>query len=56
MLWKTIGRRLKLPVKSVAPAESQAFFGRLAMLAGYDIPAASEQTLKKLGWRPTDQG
>jgi nucleoside-diphosphate-sugar epimerase len=51
-----IGRRLKLPVKSIAPEESQAFFGWLAMFAGHDMPASSEQTRRKLGWQPTGPG
>lgn len=53
---QTLGRRLKLPVKSVAPDEAPAFFGWLAMFAGRDSPASSEQTRKKLGWRPTGPG
>jgi nucleoside-diphosphate-sugar epimerase len=50
---ETIGRRLKLPVKSIAPEEAGAFFGWLAMFAGRDMPASSEKTQKTLGWRPT---
>jgi len=50
---ETIGRRLKLPVKSVAAEEAPAYFGWLAHLAARDMPASSEQTRKKLGWRPT---
>ncbi len=53
---EAIGRRLKLPVKSIAPEESQAFFGWLAMFAGHDMPASSEQTRRKLGWQPTGPG
>jgi nucleoside-diphosphate-sugar epimerase len=53
---EAIGRRLKLPVKSIAPEEAQAFFGWLAMFARLDIPASSEQTRKKLGWNPTGPG
>jgi nucleoside-diphosphate-sugar epimerase len=53
---EAIGRRLKLPVKSIAPEESQAFFGWLAMFAGHDVPASSEQTRSKLGWEPTGPG
>jgi nucleoside-diphosphate-sugar epimerase len=53
---ETIGRRLKLPVKSIAPEEAGAFFGWLAMLAGRDMPASSEKTQKALGWRPTGPG
>jgi len=51
-----IGRRLKLPVESIAPEEAQAYFGWLAMFAALDMPASSEQTRKKLGWRPTGPG
>lgn len=50
---ETLGRRLKLPVKSITPEEAQAFFGWLAMFASLDLPASSEQTRKKLGWQPT---
>jgi nucleoside-diphosphate-sugar epimerase len=50
---EAIGRRLKLPVKSVPPQEAQSYFGWLAMFAALDMPASSEQTRKKLGWEPT---
>jgi nucleoside-diphosphate-sugar epimerase len=53
---EAIGRRLKLPVKSIAPEEVPGFFGWLAMFAGRDMPASSEQTRKKLGWQPTGPG
>jgi nucleoside-diphosphate-sugar epimerase len=53
---EAIGRRLKLPVKSIAPEEAQAHFGWLAMFARLDVPASSEQTRKKLGWEPTGPG
>jgi nucleoside-diphosphate-sugar epimerase len=53
---QAIGRRLKLPVKSIAPEETQGFFGWLAMFAGHDMPASSEQTRKRLGWEPTGPG
>jgi nucleoside-diphosphate-sugar epimerase len=53
---QAIGRRLKLPVKSISPEEAQAFFGWLAMFAGRDMPACSKQTRTKLGWEPTGPG
>jgi nucleoside-diphosphate-sugar epimerase len=53
---EAIGRRLKLPLKSIAAAEVPAFFGWLAMFAGLDMPASSAQTRKKLGWAPTGPG
>ncbi|MGL3209889.1 SDR family oxidoreductase [Bradyrhizobium sp. BR 1433] len=55
-LAETIGRRLKLPVKSIAPQEAQAFFGWLGTFAAYDMAASSEQTRRKLGWQPTGPG
>ncbi len=51
-----LGPRLQLPVKSITPEEAQAFFGWLAMFTTLDLPASSEQTRKKLGWRPTHRG
>jgi hypothetical protein len=53
---EAIGRRLKLPVKSIAPEEAQAFFGWLGMFAAYDMPPSSAQTRKQLGWEPTGPG
>jgi nucleoside-diphosphate-sugar epimerase len=53
---EAIGRRLKLPVKSIASEEAGAYFGWLAMFAGHDVPASSTQTRKKLGWEPTGPG
>jgi len=50
---EAIGRRLGLPVRSVAPEQAQAVFGWLAMFAGHDMPASSEQTRRELGWQPT---
>ena len=51
-----IGRRLKLPVKSVSPDEGRVVFGWLAAFAAQDMPASSAQTRLKLGWAPTGPG
>ncbi len=53
---EAIGRRLKLPVKSIAPEEAQAFFGWLGVFVAYDMLASSAQTRKQLGWEPTGPG
>lgn len=53
---EAIGRRLKLPVKSISAEEAPDHFGFLAMFAGHDLLASSEKTRKKLGWTPTGPG
>jgi nucleoside-diphosphate-sugar epimerase len=53
---EAIGRRLRAPVKSIAPEEAEAYFGWLAIFAMHDMPASSVQTRKKLGWQPTGPG
>ena len=53
---EVLGRRLRVPVKSIAPEEAPAHFGWLAMFAGRDLPASSELTRRKLGWMPTGPG
>ncbi|MGH7100956.1 MAG: SDR family oxidoreductase [Acetobacteraceae bacterium] len=53
---EAIGRRLKLPVKSIGPDEAQAYFGWLSIFAGLDMPASGVQTRKQLGWEPTGCG
>jgi nucleoside-diphosphate-sugar epimerase len=53
---EVIGRRLNLPVKSIAPDEAQAFFGWMAWFAGADMPASSALTRQKLGWQPAGPG
>jgi nucleoside-diphosphate-sugar epimerase len=51
-----IGRRLNLPVTTVAPAEAVAHFGWLAHFFGKDCLASSAQTQQELGWRPSHAG
>jgi nucleoside-diphosphate-sugar epimerase len=53
---ETIGRGLKIPVVSVSPEKAADHFGWLAMFAGADLRASSEQTRKSLGWKPTGPG
>jgi nucleoside-diphosphate-sugar epimerase len=53
---EAIGRRLKLPVKSISAEDASAHFGWLAMFATHDLLASSEKTRKKLGWNPTGPG
>jgi nucleoside-diphosphate-sugar epimerase len=50
---EAIGRRLQLPVRSIAPEEAGDYFGWLGMFAGRDMPASSALTRKALGWEPT---
>jgi nucleoside-diphosphate-sugar epimerase len=51
-----LGQRLKLPVKSIAPEETEANFGWLAAFIGRDAPASSELTRKRLQWQPRERG
>ena len=53
---EVIGRGLKVPTVSLSPQDAAAHFGWLAMFAGFDMPASSAQTQKRLGWRPTGPG
>ena len=53
---EAVGRRLKLPVKSIGPEEAQDLFGWIARFAANDVPASSAQTRRKLGWQPTGPG
>ncbi|MBN8996107.1 MAG: SDR family oxidoreductase [Rhizobiales bacterium] len=53
---EAIGGRLNLPVESIIPEDAPAFFGWLAGFAGYDMPASSAQTRRKLGWKPAGPG
>jgi nucleoside-diphosphate-sugar epimerase len=53
---ETIGKRLDLPVISIAPEEAPGFFGWLGIFATHDVPASSAKTRQKLGWTPTGPG
>jgi nucleoside-diphosphate-sugar epimerase len=49
---ESLGRGLKLPVKSIGPDEVQDYFGWMAMFAGLDMPASSALTQARLNWHP----
>jgi nucleoside-diphosphate-sugar epimerase len=53
---EVLGKRLKLPVVSIAPQEAAAHFGWLSAFVGRDAPASSELTRKRLQWRPNERG
>jgi nucleoside-diphosphate-sugar epimerase len=48
-----IGRRLDLPVASIAPEEAVEHFEFLGPLVGLDNPTSSAHTRALLGWQPT---
>jgi nucleoside-diphosphate-sugar epimerase len=51
-----IGRRLGLPVVSLAADQAGAHFGFLGIFASLDVPGSSQLTQARLGWRPTHEG
>jgi nucleoside-diphosphate-sugar epimerase len=53
---EVVGRRLKLPVVSIAPDQAAAHFGWLGMFADHDMPASSALTRERVGWHPTGPG
>ena len=53
---QTIGRSLKVPVKSLSAEQAAAHFGWLAMFIDKDLMASSNDTRRKLGWNPTGPG
>jgi nucleoside-diphosphate-sugar epimerase len=53
---EVIGRRLEVPVTSVAPDAAAAHFGWLGRFFALDQPASSAITRKALGWTPTEPG
>jgi nucleoside-diphosphate-sugar epimerase len=52
---ETLGHRLNLPVRSIAPEEAPAHFGWFSMFAGADAPASSALTREALGWQPVER-
>jgi nucleoside-diphosphate-sugar epimerase len=53
---EVIGRRLRLPVKSIDPQDAAAQFTFLAGFVGLDNPTSSALTRQLLGWQPTHAG
>lgn len=53
---EAVGRRLQLPVTSIAPEAAEAHFGWLSAFINHSLPASSAQTRSKLGWEPTGPG
>ncbi|MFJ8754460.1 SDR family oxidoreductase [Streptomyces sp. NPDC102441] len=53
---EVIGRRLDVPVRSVAPAEAAEHFSWLSGFLGLDAPASHALTGELVGWQPTRPG
>ncbi len=53
---EVIGQGLKVPVVAMSAEEAAGHFGWFAAFAGLDLPASSEQTRQRLGWRPAGPG
>lgn len=51
-----IGRRLSLPVVSLAQEEAATHFGFIGRFFGLDCPASSAITQQELDWQPTHTG
>jgi nucleoside-diphosphate-sugar epimerase len=51
-----IGRRLDLPVVSIAAEEAADHFGFLAMMVPLDNPTSSTLTQQRLAWQPEHPG
>ncbi len=51
-----VGRGLGVPVVALSPEEAAGHFGWLAAFAGWDMPASSALTRRRLGWEPTGPG
>ncbi|MFJ8495158.1 SDR family oxidoreductase [Streptomyces sp. NPDC094038] len=53
---EVIGRRLGVPVVSLAPEEAAAHFGWIARFVGNDNPTSSAATRERYDWRPEQPG
>jgi nucleoside-diphosphate-sugar epimerase len=56
LIAEIIGRKLGLPVTSVAPEAIDAHFGWMGRFFSMDQPASSALTRKLMGWNPTGPG
>jgi nucleoside-diphosphate-sugar epimerase len=50
---EALGRGLKIPTKSIPAQKSEAYFGWMNGFVSLDLVGSSENTRKKLGWKPT---
>ena len=48
-----VGLGLGIPVRSLSPEEVPEYYGAFSHFATLDLPASSEWTREKLGWKPT---
>jgi nucleoside-diphosphate-sugar epimerase len=53
---ETLGKKLGLPVTSVASDAAAAHFGWLSPFFSRDQPASSALTQQRMGWKPTHPG
>ncbi len=53
---EVIGKRLGIPVVSVASDKAEAHFGWFARFAAVDVPSSSAKTRAALGWEPKEKG
>jgi len=52
----TIGQCLNVPVQSRPRSEAAQHFGGFARFVALDVPAASDETRRRLGWSPRQIG
>lgn len=50
---EAIGKKLNLPVRSIAPEQAGEHFGFLGMFLSLDLPVSAAKTQAELGWKPT---
>ncbi|MHA6646113.1 Rossmann-fold NAD(P)-binding domain-containing protein [Mesorhizobium sp. A623] len=50
---EAVGLGLDIRMRSLSPEQASEYYGPFAHFATLDLPASSEWTRKKLGWKPT---